>query len=87
MIKIHKDFFNNITNYLNKNSILIIEEIDIYKTKVFIEDKIIPYDIRPEEPIATFIKMANKNNLKIFDIVKIMEDDGVDTHFIKLIYE
>lgn len=85
--EIHKDFFDNITNYLNKNAILIIEEIDIYKTKVFIEDKVIPYDIRPEEPIATFVKMANKNNLKIFDIVKIMEDDGVDTHFIKLIYE
>lgn len=85
--EIHKDFFDNITNYLNKNAILIIEEIDIYKTKVFIEDKVIPYDIRPEEPIVTFVKMANKNNLKIFDIVKIMEDDGVDTHFIKLIYE
>jgi len=79
----HYNFYNNINKFLNKNALLFIQEVDIFKKLVYIQDDIIPYDIRPEEPIIPFIKMITENNLKILDIIsidKIYPD--IDQHFL-----
>jgi hypothetical protein len=82
--KIHLDFYNNINKFLNKDAILLIQEVEIFKKFVYIGDKIIPYDIRPEEPIISFIKMISRNNLKVLDIIKNKFDTEIDLHFLLL---
>mgnify|MGYP003113936929 FL=1 len=65
--KIHKDFYENISDYLHKESVMYISEVDIYNENVYFDGAL--YDKRPEQPIITFEKMTKDNNLKINNII------------------
>jgi len=82
--KVHKNFYDNISRYLTKDSLILIEEVELFKKEVFIVDRDIPYDIRPEEPILTFSNMIKENNLKILDIKLIHNFDGIECYFLKI---
>lgn len=61
--KIHEDFYNNISSYLNDDAIMFISEVEPYSKNVYFMDQL--YDKRDEIPMKVFKKMTKKNNLKI----------------------
>lgn len=85
--RIHRDFYQNISNYLNNEAVLCIEEVDPFATKCYMpnagKDKPIwgpePFDIRPREPIFDFQEMISKGGL-VFDETVVLPNDSVPIH-------
>ena len=59
----HKDFYNNIGEYLNDDAIMYISEVEPYRQNIYIQKQL--YDKRSEIPIISFNEMIKANNLKI----------------------
>ena len=79
--KIHKNFYNNISNYLHDESVMYISEVEIYSENVYYDNAL--YDKRPEQPIISFEKMTKDNNLKINDIIEYKVEDA-KCYFLKI---
>jgi methylase of polypeptide subunit release factors len=79
--KIHKDFYNNIGEYLNEDGEMFISEIEPYAKNFYIGGEL--YDKRPEIPMKDFEAMVKSNNLKITK--KIPYDwDGINCYILKI---
>jgi methylase of polypeptide subunit release factors len=63
--KIHKDFYKNISKYLNDDAVMFISEVEPYSKEVYILDEL--YDKRSEIPMKEFKTMTKSNNLKIIN--------------------
>ena len=63
--KIHKDFYSNISSYLNDNARMFISEVEPHSKTVYFDGEL--YDERSETPMESFKKMIGDNNLKIVD--------------------
>ena len=61
--KIHNNFYNNIRPYLFEDSLMYISEISPYDKEVYLGGEL--YDLRPKLPIKEFIRMTQKNDLRI----------------------
>lgn len=80
--KIHEDFYKNIGEYLNKDAVMFISEIEPYSKKVYILDQL--YDKRSEIPMKEFKKMTESNNLKIINKIP-YNFDGLDCCILKIV--
>ena len=65
--EIHKDFYNNIGEYLNKDAEVFISEVEPYAKNFYIEGEL--YDKRPEVPMKDFIKMIKSGDLIINEVI------------------
>ena len=65
--EIHKDFYNNIGKYLNKDAEVFISEVEPYAKNFYIEGEL--YDKRPEVPMKDFIKMIKSGDLIINEVI------------------
>ena len=65
--EIHKDFYNNIGEYLNKDAEVFISEVEPYTKNFFIEGEL--YDKRSEIPMKDFRKMVKSGNLIIKEVI------------------
>ena len=72
--KIHKDFYNNISSYLNDDAVMLISEVGPYNKEVYISNKL--YDKRLELPIDEFDRMTKSNNLTIKNIIPYSFEDA-----------
>jgi len=66
--KIHREFYNNVSRYLNPEALLLISEVEPFKKEVFIPiSHPVPYDIRQNLPIDDFKKMVTDGGLICVD--------------------
>jgi hypothetical protein len=65
--EIHKDFYNNISEYLNKDAEVFISEVEPYAKNFYIEGEL--YDKRPEVPMKDFRKMIKSGGLIINEVI------------------
>jgi hypothetical protein len=72
--KIHKDFYNNISDYLKDDGIMFISEVDPYNKNFYIDGEL--YDKRPEVPMKDFRSMTESNNLKIKRMTPYLVEDA-----------
>jgi len=72
--KIHKDFYNNISDYLKDDGIMLISEVDPYSKNFYINGEL--YDKRPEVPMKDFRSMTESNNLKIKRMTPYLVEDA-----------
>ena len=79
--KIHKDFYNNISKYLNKDALMFISEVEPYSKNVYFSNKL--YDKRSEIPMKDFKIMTQDNNLKIIDKIPYKIED-FDCYILKI---
>ena len=79
--KIHKDFYNNIGEYLNKDSEMFISEVEPYTKNFYIDGEL--YDKRSEIPMKDFKEMVKSNNLKIVKKIPYTWD-GIDCYILKI---
>jgi len=80
--KIHKDFYQNISKYLNDDAIMFISEIEPYSKNVYIGGEL--YDKRPEIPMKDFKMMIESNNLKIINRTLYNAYDGVNCYILEI---
>tara|TARA_R100000008_G_C3540359_1_gene144414 strand:+ start:54 stop:737 length:684 start_codon:yes stop_codon:yes gene_type:complete len=85
----HRDFYNNIANYLNDNAEMFISEVEPYAKNFYINDEL--YDKRPEIPMKEFKKMIESGNLKIVDVLPYpiinqiqLEQETPNCYFLKI---
>ena len=79
--KIHKDFYNNIGEYLNKDAVMYISEVDPYNKNFYIDGEL--YDKRPEIPMKEFKNMIELNNLKIKQTIPYVIE-GIKCYLLKI---
>ncbi len=80
--KLHRDFYKQITQFLNQNAVLAIEEVDVFATKCFMPNPEKndafwgpePFDIRARKPINDFKEMIISNGLTFREVVTLPED-------------
>ena len=65
--EIHKDFYNNISDYLNENAKMFISEVDPYSKDFYLNGEL--YDKRSEIPMKDFKHMTESNNLRIKRVI------------------
>lgn len=65
--EIHKDFYRNIGEYLNKDAEMYISEVDPYNKYFYLDGKL--YDKRPEVPMQEFKKMIKVNDLELKQVI------------------
>jgi methylase of polypeptide subunit release factors len=82
--QIHRRFYSTIRPYLLPDAVLLIQEVEPYKTEVYIRHTS-PYDIREEPPIETFQRMTEENGLKIVETRPFVETPGVSMYLLKII--
>lgn len=61
--KTHREFYRQITPFLNTNAIVILVEVELFKREVFTPGCAVPFDIRPMEPQITFGEMIQQAGL------------------------
>jgi predicted RNA methylase len=80
--KIHEQFYKSIGARLRDDAIMLIEEVEPYKTEVVFGGA--PYDIRDEAPMATFERMTQANGLRITDCQPLFEMDGIVSYVLTI---
>ena len=84
---IHADFYNNIRPHLFDHSIMYISEVSPYDKEVYLEKSL--YDLREELPINEFVRMTERNGLRIkeaipYEFSVFIKDDGVDCRMLEI---
>lgn len=75
---IHKAFYANVANYLEEDAILLISEVEPYKTQVCIPtSNKTPYDRRPRQPIDDFKQMIEDGGLSLEMIKLFFQSEGI----------
>ena len=80
--KIHKDFYKNISEYLNDDAVMFISEVEPYSREVYILDEL--YDKRSEIPMKEFKIMIESNNLKIINKIP-YNFEGLDCYILEIV--
>lgn len=86
--KIHEAFYTSIRHYLSDDGVILLHEVEPYKTEVYIKapgEYDGPYDVRDEVPLQTFERMAAQGDLKIDSVSKIMDVAGTGLYMLKII--
>ena len=80
--KIHKDFYENISRYLNDDAVMLISEVEPYSKEVYFLDEL--YDKRSEIPMKEFKRMTQSNDLKIINKIP-YSFEGVDCYMLEIV--
>ena len=72
--KLRKRFYKNIAKHLTADGVILINEVELYKAKVFIGEL---WDDRPKSPVGQFMDMVEGNGLRVESCYFLREVDGV----------
>ena len=73
---VHREFFNNISDYLTPSSKMYIGEAGLNSDKIYIRDKDVPWDVRNRKPIDVFFNLIVDNKMKLNKISKMKVKDA-----------
>ena len=76
--KLRKGFYKNIAKHMIAGGIVLVLEVELYKSKVFIVDTKEPWDDRPKPPVREITNMVEGGGLQIESCFFIRNVYGVD---------
>ena len=76
--RLRKGFYRNIRKNMIMDGIVLVLEVELYKSKVFILDDKEPWDDRPKPPAREIINMVEEGGLRLESCFFIRNVDGVD---------
>jgi SAM-dependent methyltransferase len=87
--RLHREFYSSISQFLNPQAVLCIEEVDPFATKCFMPNAAgdnplwgpEPFDVRPNKPIYDFREMIATGGLT-FDRVDLLPHEQMPIHLV-----
>jgi methylase of polypeptide subunit release factors len=77
---LRKGFYNEIAKHLTSDGVILINEVELYKSKVFIKEL---WDDRPAPPVGEFVDMIERNGLRVGPCYFLREVDGVKVYMME----
>jgi hypothetical protein len=77
--KLRRGFYSKIAPFLSPGALLLVLEVNLYEREVFSLGSEVPFDVRPEEPQPSFVKMIRQGGLSHVEDVPF--DPGWQTGF------
>ena len=78
--KLRKGFYKNIAKNMTMDGIVLVNEVELYKAKVFIGEL---WDNRPKPPVGEFMDMIEGNGLRVKSCSFLRDIDGVDIYMME----